>query len=193
VDTLFDECPSPSPPIPSPDVPETTSTPTVSSPLLTPEFPRSAGVQATSSAGQHHPGLVDAIPEIAQSSFSSLLSDTALESCLTASPTPSNSPLLGHASSPTLKEGMETTTQEQVIPDARENETAETLSNSIQAVPGVSAQVAPSSVAEWRLQVSSQLPQPEALTVPQSPTESVLSSTSDIPLSSATSLQTSMG
>jgi hypothetical protein len=92
VDTLFDECPSPSPPIPSPDVPETTSTPTVSSPLLTPEFPRSAGVQATSSAGQHHPGLVDAIPEITQSSFSSLLSDTALESCLTASPTPSNSP-----------------------------------------------------------------------------------------------------
>jgi hypothetical protein len=47
------------------------------------------------------------------------------------------------------------------------------------------------SVAEWRLR-QSRLP-PDALTIPQSPPESVLSSLSDFPLSSATSLQSRMG
>jgi len=50
------------------------------------------------------------------------------------------------------------------------------------------------SVAEWRLQVSQpeEHPQPR-LAIPQRPPETVLSSTSDFTLSSATSLQTAMG
>jgi hypothetical protein len=133
----------------------------------------------------------------AQSSFPSLLSDTASENRFTPSPTPLLSPLLGlpsSDSSQTIMEGVETSTGEKVIPKARDTKAIETLANSIQAPPEVSVPVAPSSVAEWRLQVLSQLPpQPEALTITQSPTESVLSSISDFSLSSATSLQTRMG
>jgi len=100
------------------------------------------------------------------------------------------SPLLGLPSSQTLKEGAETSTGEKVIPKARGTKDMETMSNSIQAPPEVSAKVTPTSVAEWRLQVPSRLPPQPA--IPQSPSESVLSSLSDFPLSSATSLQTRM-
>ena len=61
-------------------------------------------------------------------------------------------------------------------------------------VPEITSQVVPSSVAEWRLQIPSRLPlQPDAQTVPQTPTESVVSSNSDYSHSSATSLQTTLG
>ena len=61
-------------------------------------------------------------------------------------------------------------------------------------VPKIMSQVAPLSVAEWRLQIPSRLPlQPDAQTVPQTPTESVVSSISDYSRSSATSLQTTLG
>ena len=59
----------------------------------------------------------------------------------------------------------------------------------------VSAPTTPSGrpVAEWRLHQSRRPPHPDAPTIPPSPPESVLSSMSDFPLSSATSLQTRMG
>ena len=85
------------------------------------------------------------------------------------------------------------TAQEEVIPSARGTTTAavETWPNSTH--PDVVSLPAPTSVAEWRLHQSRLSPHPEALTMPQSPPESVLSSMSDFPLSSATSLQTGMG
>jgi hypothetical protein len=66
--------------------------------------------------------------------------------------------------------------------------------SSFSSYPSEVVAVRPTSVAEWRLQVS-QSRQPEALTIPRGPPESlsVLSSTSNFPLSSATSLQTRMG
>jgi len=84
----------------------------------------------------------------------------------------------------------------EVIPEARGEargpKAGETLANST-PVEIVSAERI--SVAEWRLQVpqSRLTSQPEAVTIPQSPPGSVLSSTSDFPLSSATSLETAMG
>jgi hypothetical protein len=57
--------------------------------------------------------------------------------------------------------------------------------------PAEVVSVRPTSVAEWRVRApQSQL---AALTVPQSPPETVLPSTLDFLLSSATSLQTRMG
>ncbi|KAI9456985.1 Rho GTPase activation protein [Lactarius psammicola] len=55
--TLFDERPSPTPPVPSPDVAETTSTYTYSS-FTSPELPQPAEIQATGSTSQHGPGLM---------------------------------------------------------------------------------------------------------------------------------------
>lgn len=195
VHTLFDERRPLTPPVPSLDVSETTSAPSLDS-FLSPEPAGSADVQAISTPGQHYPSLVQVgdTPVLAQLSFSSLLSDTTSENHLTPGPSqnPFIGPLLGlrFPSSQTLNEEMETTTGEK----ARELNAVETLSNSTLAPPEVSAQVTPSSVAEWRLQVPSQLPpQPEVPTIPQSPTESVPSSISDFPLSSATSMQTRMG
>lgn len=200
VHTLFDESPPQGPQSPlmsSPDVPETMSATTIDS-LLSPEFPAATEVQAMSSASQQHPGLVVDIPMLAPLSFPSLLLDAASESeshfTPTPSPTPFISPLLRLPSSQTPTEGVDTPTQEQVIPKAREINAVETLPNSILVPPEVSPQAAPSPVAEWRLQVPSQLPlQLEAPIMPQSPTESMLSSTSDCPHSSATSLQTTLG
>ncbi len=190
-DTLFDERPSSSPPVPLPDVAETTSTYyTYGSLFLSPELPQPGEVQAMGSTTRHNPELVSGILRSTQSPFSSLPLDAAMESRLTPSPTPLLSPLLGFPSSQTLTEGVETTTQEQVIPEARGTKAAETLANS---TPAEVASVPPTSVAEWRLRQSRLLPHPEALTAPQSPPESVLSSTSDFPLSSATSLRTRMG
>ncbi|KAF8265575.1 hypothetical protein EI94DRAFT_314226 [Lactarius quietus] len=91
-------------------------------------------------------------------------------------------------------EGAETsrTTPEQVIPKERGSTAVETLPNSTPSsdvsLPG------PTSVTGWRLRQLLLIPHPEAVTTPQSPRESVLSpSTSNVPFSSATSLQTGMG
>jgi len=181
-DTLFAERSSPSPPFPSPHVAETMSTFTYGSLFRSPELPQPAEVEATGSTTQHGPGLVGGIPTSTQSFFSSSPSDAA-----TPSPTALLSPLLGLPSSKTLTEGVELTTQEQVIPEVRETNAVGTPPNSI---PG---SIPLTSVAEWRLRQSQLSPHPEALTVPQSPPGSVLSSISDFPLSSATSLQTGMG
>jgi hypothetical protein len=147
------------------------------------------------STTRHRPGLVYDIPTSThwQSSSSSLPLDAAMESRSPASLL--LSPLLGLPSSKTLPEGVEMTAQEKVIPEVRGTEAVETLTKSTLAeVVSV-----PTSVAQWRLEVQvppSQLPpHPEAMTIPQSPSdsESVLSSTSGFPLSSATSLRTRMG
>ena len=182
VDTLFDERPSQSPPVPSLKVPETTSAYTYGSLFLSPELP-----QPTT---KRHLGIVDGIPTSTQSSFSSLPEDPAVDSRRTPSPPGLLSPLLGLPSSKTLTEGVEESMQEQVIPDVRGPKAVERLANSnpAEVVPNP-----PSSVTEWRLHQSRLPPHPAALTMPQSPPESVLSSMSDFPLSSATSLQTGMG
>ena len=182
VHTLFDEHPSQSPPVPSSNVPETTSINTYGSLFLSPELP-----QPTT---QRHPGLVDGIPASTQSSFSSLPKDLAIDSRRTPSPSGSLSPLLGLPSSKTLTEGVETSTQEQIIPEVRGSKAVEISANSNPA-EDLSNPLSP--VAEWRLHQSRQPPHPAALTIPQSPPESVLSSMSDVPLSSATSLQTGIG
>jgi len=188
--TLFEERPSPSPPVPSPHVAETTSIFTYGSLFLSPELSQPAEVELIGSTTQHGPGLVGGVPMSIQTSFSSLLSEAATESRLTP-PTPLLSPLLGFPSSkrPT---GVKTTTQKQVIPEARGTKAVETLA--ISPVYSEVVSVLPASVAEWRLQVpqSRLAPHPEAPTTPRSPLESVLSSTSDFTLSSATSLQTIM-
>ncbi|KAI9453219.1 hypothetical protein BJY52DRAFT_1189777 [Lactarius psammicola] len=188
--TLFDERSSPSSPVPSSDVAETTSTFTSSSLLLTPELPRPAEAQAMGSTTRHRPELVGGIPTSTQSSFSSLPSDAAAESRRTPSQTALLSPLLGLPSSQTLTEGVEMTTEEHVIPEVRGTKAVELLPNSTLAEV---VSVPPTSVAEWRLHQSRLSPHPEAVMIPQSPPESVLSGTSDFPLSSATSLQTGMG
>jgi len=159
VHTLFDERSSRFPPVPSSNVAETTSAYTYGSLFLSPEFPHTTT--------RHH-----GIPTPTQSSFSSLLpSDAATDRHRGPSQARLLSPLLGLPSSKTLTEGLETTTQDGVIPKVKGPKAAET-------------------VAAWRLHQSLLPLQPEALTIPQSPPESVLSSTSDFPLSSATSLQT---
>ncbi|KAI9456988.1 hypothetical protein BJY52DRAFT_1187604 [Lactarius psammicola] len=187
--TLFDERPSPSPPVPPSRVAETTSTHTYASSFSSPRLPQSAEVQAKRSITRHRPGLVGGTSTSTQSSFSSLPLDSAMESRLTPLSTPLLSPLLGLPSSQTLAEGAETTTQEQVIPEVRGTNVVETLPDSTS--PEV-VSVAPTSVTEWRLRQSQLRPHPEPLTIPQSPPESVLSGTSEFPLSSATSLQTAL-
>jgi len=161
-------------------------------PFLSPELPQPVEVQAMGSTTGHRPGLFGGIPMSTQSSFSSLPSDAAMESHLTPSLTPLLSPLLGLPSSQTLTEGVETTSQEQVpvvIPGARGTKAVETLVNS---TPAEVVSAPPTSVAEWRLRQSRLPPHPEPLAIPQSPPQSMLSNTSDFPLSSATSLQTAM-
>ena len=188
--TLFDERPSESPPVPSSDVAEPKTAHTYSSLFLSPELPQSAEVQAAGSTSRHRPGFVDGIPASTHSSFSSFPTDASPESRLTPPPIDLLSPLLGLSSSKTLAEGVETTTQEQLIPEARGTEAIMTLPNS--TPPDVVPLPAPTSVAEWRLHQSRLPPDPEALTTPQSPPESLLSSMSNVPLSSAMSLQTRM-
>jgi len=81
------------------------------------------------------------------------------------------------------------TTQEQVVPEVRGTQAVETLANS---TPPDVVSIPPTSVVEWRLRQSRLPPRPEPPTIPQSPSESVLSSTSDFSLC-VTSLQTGMG
>jgi len=179
--TLFDR--DDRTPVPSRDVAEA-STFTYGSLFMSPELPHPAQVEGVNldPTARHRLKVVGGIPTTDQSSFSSLPSDTTMESRLRPSPTALLSPLLGLSLSKTLTEGVEMTAQEQVIPS--------TPAEAVTCVPLT-------SVAEWRLQVpQSRLVvsrHPEAMTVPQSPSESVLSGTSDFPLSSATSLQTRMG
>jgi hypothetical protein len=149
-----------------------------------------AEVQTTGASTQHLPTTSGNFPTSSRSSFSSLLSDVTAESRLAPSPTARPSRLEGFPSSKTLTEGVDVTTQEQVIPEARSTEAVETLANS---TPPEVVSVPPTAVAEWRLRQSVLPPQPEAVTIPQSPPESMLSSLSNFPLSSATSLQTGMG
>ncbi|KAF8269705.1 hypothetical protein EI94DRAFT_1724484 [Lactarius quietus] len=186
VHTLFDEHSSQSPPVPLPDMADTTSTLIYGSLFLSPEFQQPADVPVMGSTTQHRPGLVHGIPTSTQSFFSSLPSEATTESRLTSSPTGLLSPLVGHPSSQTLTEGAETTAQE-----ARRAETMETSEST--PVEMVTIPPRTTSVPEWRLRQLRHPPQPEALTIPQSPSESVLSNTSDFPLSEATSLQTGMG
>ncbi|KAH9049291.1 hypothetical protein EDB83DRAFT_2522836 [Lactarius deliciosus] len=176
---LSDEHPSPSPPVPSPDLAETSSIHTYGSPFLSPELPRPPEVQAMGPTTRRRPGLADGNP-------------TSTESRFTPSPAPLLSPLLGLSSSQTLTEGAEMTTQEQVVSEVRGTKAMETLLNN---TPAGVVSVPPTSVTEWRLRQSRLSPPPhsEAATIPQSPPESVLSTTSDFPLSSATSLQTRKG
>ncbi|KAH9007772.1 Rho GTPase activation protein [Lactarius deliciosus] len=176
---LSDEHPPPSPPVPSSDLAETSSIHTYGSLFLSPELPRPPEVQAMGPTTRRHPGLADGNP-------------TSTESRFTPSPAPLLSPLLGLSSSQTLTEGAEMTTQEQVVSEVRGTKAMETLLNS---TPAGVVSVPPTSVTEWRLRQSRLSPPPhsEAATIPQSPPESVLSTTSDFPLSSATSLQTRKG
>ncbi|KAH9032140.1 hypothetical protein EDB85DRAFT_1890802 [Lactarius pseudohatsudake] len=177
--TLFDEHPSS-----SPDAADPTSTFTYGSLFLTPELPQ-AEVQAMGSTTLHRPEFLGGAPTSAQPSFSSLPSDTAVESHLTPLPTPLLSPLLGFPSSQQTL--TETTMQEPVTPEARGTKAVEGLANS---PPAEVVSIPPTSVAEWRLRLP---PHPEPLTIPQGPPESMPCTASDVPISSATSLQTRMG
>ncbi|KAI9448583.1 hypothetical protein H4582DRAFT_100109 [Lactarius indigo] len=161
---LFDERPSLPSPVPSSDVIEATPTHTYGSLFLSPEFP-----QTVDSVSQHRPVLFGGTPTFTRSSLSSLPPDPTMGTRLTPSPTPLLGPLLGLPNPQSLAEGVETTAQEVV------------------SVPP------PTSVAAWRLRQSQLPPQPDVVTMPRSPPESVLSSTSEFPLSSATSLRTRIG
>jgi hypothetical protein len=160
VHTLFDEGHSQSPPVPS-NVAEATSAYTHGSP----ELPQSTT--------QHHLGLVGGIPTSSRLSFSSSPLDATTKSRPTPPPITLLSPLLRLSSSKTLTEGLETTTQEKVVPKASARTAVETFPNSTPP----DAEYNPA-------------PDPEAGTTPQSPPESMLTTVSDFPLSSATSLQT---
>ncbi|KAI9456965.1 hypothetical protein BJY52DRAFT_1416929 [Lactarius psammicola] len=190
VHTLFEERSSPSPPVPSSLVAETTPTFTSSSLPWSPKLLQPTEVQTIGSTTRHRPGLVGGTPTSTQSYFSSLLSDASMESRLTPSLTPLLSPLQGPPSLKILTEGVETTTREQVIPEARGTQAVETLANS---TPAEVVSVPLTSVAEWRLRQSRLPLHPEAVTIPQSPPESVLSLTSDFSLSSVTSTHTGVG
>ncbi|KAF8269704.1 hypothetical protein EI94DRAFT_1724481 [Lactarius quietus] len=189
VHTLFDERPSPSQPGLSSNAAETIYTYTPSTYTYSALFSSSEppGVPATATTTRHRPGPVGVIPTSTQSSFSSP-SDATMESRPTLPPTGLLSPLLGLPSSQTLAEEVETTTQEPTIP----NDTKEVETSAI-SDPEELRLVPVTSVAEWRLRQLQLSPRPEAVTIPQSPPESVLSSRSGFPLSSATSLRTGMG
>ena len=190
VHTLFEELPSQSPPAYPSNVAKTTPAYTYGSIFLSPELPPKLPQPTT----QHHPRLVDGLPTFTQSSFShafsSLPEDPAMDSRHIPSPTGLLSPLLGIPSSKTLAEGVETSTQGQVMPDVRGSKAVESLVNSN---PAEVVSIPLGSVAEWRLHQSRLPPHPVTLTMLQSPPESVPSSISHYPLSSATSFQTGMG
>jgi hypothetical protein len=186
-DTLFDEHPSQSLPIPSSNLGETTSIHTYGSLFLSPELPQSAGVRAMGSTSQHRQELFDGVSASTQSPLSSFPSDDYVERRLAQQPPALLSPL---SWSKTLTEGAESITQDQLIPETRGTEAVRRFSNG--TPPDVVPLPAPTTVAEWRLHQSQLRPDTEALRRPQSPPESVLSSASEFPLSSATSLQTRM-
>ena len=183
VQTLFDEQPPPSEPVPSPNVAEITSTFTSDWLFSSTELPQLAEVEAMGPATRHAPGIFGGILTPTQSSTCSL----PMERRLTP-PTSLLNPLQGFPLSETPR-GVEKATQEQVISEERGPKAVESLAN---GTPAEVMSVPPTFVDEWRLRVprSGQSPHPDAQTVPRSPQESVLSSTSNFPRSSATSLQT---
>ncbi|KAN0140274.1 hypothetical protein V8E53_002170 [Lactarius tabidus] len=184
VHALFDDQPSTSPPALSPAA-ETAST-FPSGSLLSAELLQPSEVDAMGSPTVCR-GLVGVAPTFTQSSLSFLHSNVALGTRLTPSPTALPSTRLGLLSSNTPLEGVETSSHGQVIPEVRGTEAVgpEALVNS---VPLEDVSVLPTSVTEWQLRQSQLLPQPEAAMIPQSPPESVLSSMSDLALSSVVSL-----
>ncbi|KAF8260447.1 hypothetical protein EI94DRAFT_1748379 [Lactarius quietus] len=176
VHTLFDERPSTPPPVPSPHASDTTS-PGPKGSVLSAELPHSS----VDDAIRNRSGPVDVIPTSTQSSFTSLPSDVALENRFTPSPPARPSRPLVLPSSNTVVERAETASQDRVSHNVTDTEAGEA---SVNSPPEVVAAV----VAEWRLRQSQLPPQPEAVTIPQSPSESVFSSSSDLPLSSVMSL-----
>ncbi|KAH8989319.1 hypothetical protein EDB86DRAFT_1903013 [Lactarius hatsudake] len=136
--------------------------------FLSPELPRSAEVGSTT---RRPPSLVGEIPMSSRSSFSSSHSESPVERRLT--------PLLGLSLSQTLREGVETTTQEQVIPGAR---------GTVEMLDGSSPEAASlplTSTAEWWLPHPGLHHHSGTPTIPLSRPESVLSSASDFSLSAA--------
>ncbi|KAN0140303.1 hypothetical protein V8E53_002199 [Lactarius tabidus] len=177
--TLFDDQPSTSLPVPTPAA-ETTST-FPSSSFLGAELSQLSEVDAMGPTSRRLE-LVGVTPSLTQSSFSSLPSDIALESSLTLSPTTLTGSLLGLPPPNTLVEGAETNLHEQVTPGVRHIAAVE-LGAFVNRPPPEVVSLSRTSVTEWRLRQSQLPPQPEAVTTPHSPPESVLSSTSDLPLS----------
>ncbi|KAH9029686.1 hypothetical protein EDB85DRAFT_2147170 [Lactarius pseudohatsudake] len=139
-----------------------------------PELSRPAEVGSTT---QHRPGLIGGGSTSTQSSFSTSHSDTPVKGCITA--------LLGLSSSQTLKEGVETTTQEQVIPGVRGTQAVETL---LDGSPPEAASPPPTSTTEWWLPHLGLHQHPGTPTIPPSRPESVLSSASDVSLSAVSSI-----
>ena len=174
---LFDGQPPPSPPIPS-HIAETTSYLAFDS-LLGAESSPSDGAQAMGSAGRHQLGLVGSIPTSIQSSFTASHSDSPVDGRLTPTLAPLLNSLLGLSTGPsqTLRERSETITQEEVIPEPGGAQAVETLSNSSppEAVP-----VTPTSVGDWWLPQPGLHRRSESPAIPQSPSESMISSTSDL-------------
>ncbi|KAH9017666.1 hypothetical protein EDB85DRAFT_1897514 [Lactarius pseudohatsudake] len=118
-------------------------------------------------------GFLGGIPTSAQPSFPSL-------------PTPLLNPLLGLPSSQQTLTEM--TAREPVTPEVRGTKATEILAKS---PPAEVVSVPPTSVAEWWLRLLP--PQPEPLTIPQGPRESMPCTASDLPISSTTGLQTRVG
>ena len=179
VHTLFDDQPSTSPSVSSPAAPSTfPSGSSLSADLLQPSEADATG-RAT-----RRLRILGVIPTSTHTSFSSLPSGVALESHLTPSPTA----LVGLPPSNILVEGIETHSQEQVATEAKGTEVVEPEALANSPPPEVGS-VLSSSVAEWQLRQSQLSQQLGEVTVPQSPSDSVLSSsTSDLPLSSVMSL-----
>lgn len=184
---LFEERPLPSSPVPSAYMAETTATPSFG-PFMSAEPPRSAEAQTAASTTQDFSGLVDGTPSSIRSSFSPSQSDGLVEGRLIPALAPLLSPLLGLSPSPTLHERLEAITQEPVTRDARGTQVVETESETAENdfIPPTSS----STVASWWLPLSQQhLEEP---IVPQSPAESVRSSSTDFSFCS-TSLVSSPG
>jgi hypothetical protein len=169
---LFDERPAPSEPVPSPHMEETMSTLSFG-PFMSAHFSRSAKAQAVGSATRDRSDLVGGTPTSTLSSFSPSQLDAPLEGRLAPLTVPLLSPLLGLSPSQTLQERLEMTTQERVIHDTDDTPVIGTEPTEVDAVPPTS------SIADlW-------LPQPGLhehmgeLMVPQSPSESVRSNSTD--------------
>ena len=178
---LFDEHPLQSSPNPPPHMAETMSTLSNSS-LLSSEFSLPTEAQAVGPTAGHRRSLVSNIPASTQSSFPISHPDSPVEGRLIPALVPLLSPLLGLSPSQTFRERTETTTEEQDIPEARGSQGVGTLPNSLlqEVVSGAST-----SDAGWWLPHPGLRQHSEEPTIPQSPPESVRSSSTDFSFSSA--------
>jgi hypothetical protein len=184
VHALFDDQPSTSPPALSPTADTTSTFPSGS--LSSAELPQPSEVDTMGSAiGRQE--LVGVTPTFTQSSLSSLPSNVALGTRLTPSSTALPGARLGSPSANALVEGVGASSHGQVIPEVSDTEAVgpEVLVNS---PPPEDVSVLPTSVTEWQLRQLQLPPHSEAAMIPQSPPESVLSSMSDLALSSVMSL-----